>query len=401
MKTIKTIIVAQLALLGILLCISAPAWATVAANTQITNQAQLSYFDGVNTKTATASVTVTVSLVAAAPTIVPGPPQSTSYAGSGTTLTDSYTITATSNGPDTYNLSATVSGSTNTTGSTANPTASTVVLGATVTTVGSTGTVIVVPSDGVSDGKVNGIAVGATVVINGQTRTVLAISDNASGTSTITLNTPLSGGYVPGAGVLVAEQKVVTTTVTAGTITSSGTDVTVSDTLTATSGSGSGPATTSGSVLNTFTSGVGTLTKFVRNVNSASGTGTPYTYGGNNYYLAGVTAKPGDVLEYVLVATNTSTTGSVSAAVVTDSLPTSYVSLKTGVYPGAKDVTYVDETSTAHYLTAAASDDAATYAAPTLTVNVGGATPTIPPAAGGTIPATKSVLVLYQVTVNP
>ena len=402
MKRIKTIILAQLALLGILLCISAPAWANLAANTQIINAAQLSYWDGVKTEYAYASVTVTVSLVPAAPTIVPGPPQTTSYNGSGTTLTDSFTITAGSNGPDTYNLSAAVSASTNTSGPTATPTAATVVLGATVTTVGSTGLVIVVPADGnSSDGKVNGIAIGATVVINGQNRTVANISDNASGTSTITLNAILSSGYVPGAGVLVAEQKVVSTSVTAGTITVSGTDVTVSDTLTATSGSGTGPATLSGSVLNTFTSGIATLTKYVRNVSAASGTGTPYAYGGNNYYLAGVTAKPGEVLEYVLEATNTSSSGSVSASVVTDALPTSYVTLKTGVYSGGKDITYVDETPTAHYLTAGAGDDAATYAAPNLTVNVGGAIPAIPPAAGGTIPATKSVLVLYQVTVNP
>ncbi len=400
MKTIKTIIVAQLALLGILLCISAPAWANLAANTQIINQAQLSYYDGSTTRYAYASVTVTVSLVPAAPTIVAGPPQTTSYNGCATTLTDSYTITATSNGPDTYNLSATVSGSTNDTSPSAVPTASTVTLGATVTTVGSTATVLVVPYDGVNDGVDNGIAVNATVVISGQQRTVTNIVENSpAGLTSITLNTALSGA--PGAGVLVAQQKVVTTTVTSGCITTSGTDVTVSDTLTATSGGGTGPGTTSGAVLNDYTSGVATLTKFIRNVNTPSGTGTPYVYNSTNYYLTGVTAKPGDVLEYILVATNTSATGSVSAAVVSDVIPTSYVTLKTGEYSGGKDITYVDETSTAHYLTAAADTDAATYAAPNLTVNVGGATPAAPPAAGGTIPPTKSVLVLYQVTVSP
>jgi len=402
MKLTKTILSAQLALIGILLCISAPAWANLAANTQIINSAQLSYFNGVKTEYAYASVTVTVSLVASAPTIVPGPPQNTSYAGPGTTLTDSFTITSTANGPDTYNLSAVVSGSTNTTGPTANPTAPSVVLGATITTVGSTGQVIVVPADGTSDGKVNGIAIGATVVINNQTRTVTGISDNATGTSTITLNAVLSGSYVPGAGVLVAEQKVVTTTVTAGTITSVGTDVTVSDTLTAASATTPAATATSGAVLNTFTSGTATLTKYVRNVTtSIAGTGTPYGYGGNNYYLAGVTAKPGDVLEYILIATN-SGAGSVSASTITDAVPTSYVTLKIGVYSGGtRDITYIDETPTVHYLTSGPGDDAATYAAPTLTVNVGGATPAAPPAVGGTIPSTKSVIVLYQVTINP
>jgi hypothetical protein len=376
---------------------AASAWANLAANTQIINSATLSYNDGSGTKTATASVTVTVVLVASAPTIVAGTAQTTSYSGTAT-LTDSYTVTGTANGPDTYNITAAVSGSTNTSGAAANPTAvpPTVSLGGTVTTAGSTATVIVVPSDGVANNNLNGIVVGATVVINGDVRTVTAISDNASGTSTITLNAALSGG-APGTGVLVAEQKVVTTTVTPGTITSSGTDVTVSDKVTITSVTVSSVTATSAlAVLNTFTSGAATLTKYVRNVSTASGTGTAYVYNSTNYYSAGVMAKPGDVLEYVLVATNSSTTGSVSASVVTDSLPTSYVAFTKGAYPGSTDVTYVNDSGTASYLTANGTG-AANYSAPTLTVYIGtGATNS----AGGTIPANKSELVLYRVTLN-
>jgi hypothetical protein len=395
MKLTRIIILAQLAFLGICLCLSAPAWANLAANTQIINSATLSYNDGTGTKTATASVTVTVSLVPSAPNIVAGPAQTTSYSGSAT-LTDSYTVTGTANGPDTYNITAAVSGSTNTSGAGATPTALTVSLGGTVTTAGSTATVIVVPSDGVANNNVNGIVVGATVVINGDVRTVTAVSDNASGTSTITLNAALSGG-APGTGVLVAEQKVITTTVTPGTITSSGTDVTVSDKVTIASATTSSVTATSGAVLNTFTSGVATLTKYVRNVSAASGTGTPYVYNSTNYfYSAGVTAKPGDVLEYVLVATNSSATGSVSASVVTDSLPTSYVAFTKGAYTGGTDVTYVNDSGAASYLTANGTG-AANYSAPTLTVYIGtGATSS----AGGTIPANKSVLVLYRATVN-
>jgi hypothetical protein len=378
---------------------AAPSWANLAANTQIINQAQLSYNDGVSTKTATASVTVTVGLVAAAPNIAPGPPQSTSYIGAATTLSDSYTVTAGANGPDTYNLSSAVTGSTNTSGATATPTAPTVALGATVTTTGSTTTVIVVPADGNRPGEmpgVNGIAVGDTVVINGETRTVTAISDNASGTSTITLNAAL--GAAPGAGVLVAEQKVVTVTVTAGTITTTGSDVTVSASITATSVSSAGATTTSGSVLNTYTSGVATLTKYVRNVSVASGSGVPYIYSGINYYPAGVTAKPGETLEYILVASN-SGSGAVSASVVTDVLPTGFVTLKPNAYGAGKEVTYVSDTNVVTTLSAAVDVDAAKYVASTLTVYVGtGATN----AAGGSIPGgNKSVLVLYQVTLNP
>lgn len=386
---------------------AAPAWANLAANTQIINQAQLSYNDGIATRTATASVTVTVGLVASAPNIIPGPPQSTSYTGAGTVLADSYTITAGANGPDTYNLSAAVTGSTNTGGPTATSTASSVSLGASVTTAGSSTTTVVVPADGNLTGEmpgVNGIQVGDTVVINGETRTVTAISDNPSGTSTITLNAAL--GAAPGVGVLVAEQRVVTVTVTAGTITTSGTDVTVSAAITATSISSAGATTTSGSVLNTFTSGVATLTKYVRNVSVPSGTGVPYIYSGINYYATGVTAKPGEILEYILVSTN-SGSGAVSAAVVTDVLPTSFVSLRLNAYGVGRDVTYVSDTNVVTILTSVADADAAGYsvATSTLTVNVGsGATN----ASGGAIPGTstipvgnKSVLVLYQVTLNP
>jgi len=394
MKTYEKTCSCLLIILWFAFCSVASAWATTAANTQIINQASLSYNDGSGTKTATASVTVTVSLVASAPTIVAGTAQTTSYSGSAT-QTDSYTVTASANGPDTYNVTAAVSGFSNTSGAAANPTVLTVSLGATVTVAGSSSTVIVVPSDGVANNSLNGIVVGATVVINGDVRTVTAISDNASGTSTITLNAALSGG-APGTGVLVAEQKVVTTTVTPGTITLPGTDVTVSDKVTITSATASSVTATSGAVLNTFTSGVATLSKYVRNVSTASGTGTAYVYNSTNYYSAGVTAKPGDVLEYVLVATNSSTTGSVSASVVTDSLPTSYVAFKTGAYSGSTDVTYVNDSGAASYLTANGTG-AANYSVPTLTVYIGtGATNS----AGGTIPANKSVLVLYRATVN-
>jgi hypothetical protein len=244
---------------------------------------------------------------------------------------------------------------------------------------------------------VNGIQVGATVVINGESRTVIAISDNPSGTSTITLNAPL--GAAPGVGVLVAEQKVVTTTVTAGTITTTGIDVTVSAAITATSVNAAA-TTTSGPILNTYTSGVATLIKYVRNVSVPSGSGTPYIYSGVNYYSTGVTAKPGEILEYILVANN-SGSGAVSASVVTDILPTSFVTLRANAYGVGKEITYVSDTNVTTTMSAAADADAAKYdaALKTLTVYVGtGATN----AAGGSIPGgNKPVLVLYQVTLNP
>jgi hypothetical protein len=372
----------------------------VAANTQIINQATLSYNDGTGVKTSTTAVTVTVALVPSAPTIIPGPPQTTSYNGSGTTLTNSFIVRASSNGPDNYDLSTAITAFTNTTGATAAITSgSPILLGATVTLSGSTTTAIVVPADGVANSAVNAIQAGDTVHIDNATVTVQSVIDNANGTSTIVLGTALPAA--PGAGLVVAEQKTVTVNVTAGTIGTVGTDITVDKNLTATSTTDPKPTISSGSVRDTYTSGSATLTKYVRNVPPATitGTGTPYVYNSTNYYQTGVTGKPGSTLEYILVATN-SGSGAATAAVVTDILPTDFVTLKTTAYAG-NAVTYINELSAASTLTAAADLDAATYdgGTKTLTVNVGsGATN----AAGGSIPGNNtSVHVLYQVTINP
>lgn len=378
-------------------------WALTASNTQIINQAQLSYYDGTSTRTATASVTVTVALVPSAPAVTPGPPQTTTYSGPATLLTNSFTVTASANGPDTYNITSAITGSTNTSGATATPQApANVYLGATVTLTGSTATVIVVPSDGTSNGIVNGIqggSPGSTVVIGPDTRTVLSVVDNASGTSTITLAAALSAA--PGAGVLVAEQKTVLVDVTAGTITTPGTSITVTKNITVTSTTSPNPAVTSGTVTDTYTSGTASLAKYVRIVSPTPpvGTGTPYVYNLISYYPSGITAKPGETLEYILVATN-SGSGPVTASVVTDALPISYVALKPNAYAPTREITYVNDLGAPTTYSAASDADQATYvpATGTLTVYVGtGATN----AAGGSIPGgNKFVLVLYQVTVN-
>lgn len=383
--------------LPLLLALSAGnALANVAANARIINNATLSYNDGTGTRTATASVTVTVALVPAIPIVTPGPPQTTSYGGSSTLQTNSFTVTATANGPDTYGITSAITASTNTTSPSVTPQSSTLFLGATVTVSGSSASSIVVPSDGTSDNFVNGIQAGSTVVIGAETRTVQSVVDNASGTSIINLTSALSSA--PSAGVVVAEQKTVLVNVTAGNIGTPGTNITVTKNITVTSTTNSGITVTSGTVTDTYTSGTATLVKYVRNVTTpAAGTGV-YSYNSTNYYSSGITAKPGETLEYILVATN-SGTGPVTSAVVTDSLPTTYVALKTGVYSsGTRDITYINESGIASYLTQGGGDDQATYASPTLTVYVGtGASSS----SGGSIAAGATVRVLYQVTVNP
>lgn len=390
------ILIGVLLVCGLSLLCSGNALANVAANTQIINQATLSYDDGTGVKTSTTAVTVTVSLVPTPPNIIPGPPQTTSYNGPGTTLTNSFIVRASSNGPDNYDLSTTISASANTTGPTAAITSGlSIYLGSTVTLAGSSQTSIVVPADGVVNapaGIVNGIQAGDIVFINGETRTVSSVTDNAGGTSTIILTTALTNP-APGVGQLVAEQKTVTVDVTAGTITTVGTDITVDKSLTATSATDVTQTVTSGDIRDTYTSGVATLAKYVRNVFSPSGTGSPYVYSTTNYYAGGVTGKPGDTLEYILVATN-SGLAPVTASVVTDVLPTDFVTLS------GTTITYVDEGGVPAPLTLAAGDDAATYdgGTKTLTINLGSGATNL---AGGSIAASSSVHALYKVTINP
>jgi hypothetical protein len=376
---------------------AASAWAAIAANTQIINNASLTYNDGSAIRTVNATpVIVTVSLVPGTPSGTGVNPPPVPYTGTDTQISNTFTIVAGGNGPDNYTLTPAITGQTNGSGATAivSTPSSPVTLGATITIAGSTASVISVPFDGTADSKINEIALDDVVVINndGIGRTVTNVVDSASGSS-ITVSPALSAP--PPAGVLVAEQKTVTVTVKSGTIATAGSNIVITKTLEVASVTDTTKKATIGPITDTYTSGVAALTKYVRNVTTASGSGTSYSYNSGTYYLAGVTTKPGEVLEYLLIAAN-SGTGSVSSAVITDVLPTGYVVFKTGVYSGSTDVTYVDDSGVASYLTANGSG-AANYSASTLTVNVGtGATSS----AGGIIPANKSVLVLYRVTVN-
>lgn len=376
------------------------AFAKTAANTQILNTATLSYFDGTSTKQSSSTVTVTVALVPSGVDVTPGTNQTTTYNGATTKLTNSFIVTATANGPDTYNVSAAISASSNTgapNAATATPQITSLTLGATVTVAGSTTKAIVVPADGnATDSSVNGIAANSTVFINGEERDVESVVDNASGTSTITLKADLSSA--PGAGMLVAGRRVVNVDVTAGTIVTTGQDITIDKTLTVTSTSTGNPSKTSVAIRDTFTSGAANLAKYVRNTSKASGSGTPYVYNSTNYYRTGVSAAPGETLEYLLVAINTTATP-VKAAVVNDNLPITFSSLKANGYGAGKEVTYVSDTGAVSTYSAASDTDQATYntGSGLLTVYIGSDATS---SAGGSIPL-GSVLVLYQVVVNP
>ena len=392
-----------LALLGILAFCPSQAFSSTAANTRIQNQATLSYDDGSGVQTINASVTVTVSLVPGLATLSSPANQTTPYAGADTRHTYAYTITAGGNGPDTYTLTAAVSGSpvntvlTHPGSSTPTVGTASVTLGASVTIGGSTDTVLNVPSDGVAGDAVNGIAVGDTVVIGAEARTVAAVGNTGSGTATITLGSAL--GTPPAAGVPVLERQSFTLDVFSGTLVSAGVPIEVTVEV----GAANGAGTQADQVTSFYTSGTALLTKFVRNVThapaNAAGTGNrSFTVQGVNrtFYTGGVTARPGDTLEYLLLAEN-SGSGPATACTITDALPFDFVNFVSDPYGAPADVLYVDENGAETGLTENAGDDAATLAGGTLTVHVGtGATPV----AGGTIDAGRDVRVLYRVTVK-
>ena len=84
------------------------AWASVAANTRIVNQASLTYNNGTGNQTIPASVAVTVSLVHGIPVLNEPADGSTPYVGAATQLTFAYYITANGNGPDTYTIGSAI-----------------------------------------------------------------------------------------------------------------------------------------------------------------------------------------------------------------------------------------------------------------------------------------------------
>ncbi len=379
--------------------------ASVAANTQIINQATLSYDDGSGLQSVNASVTVTVDLVPGLATLSSPLDQSGAYSGADTQQNYNYTITASGNGPDIYTLTAVVSGAPapgNTVlsdpgSSTPTLSSASVNLGASVTVSGSTALVLNVPSDGVAGAAVNGIAVGDTLVVSGEARSVSAVTNTGSGTSTITLGSALSSA--PAAGVSVFEQQALTLDVFSGNLVSAGSNVTVSVDVTASNSAGN----VSDQVASTYTSGNATLVKYVRNVtdpagNSGGSGGQNFTVEAvsKTYFTGGVTGGTGDVLEYLLVVENTGS-GPANLCSVDDVLPSAFVTFSSDAYGAPDDLLYINETATEIALTEGGGDDQATLSGATLTVTLGtGATP----AAGGSIAAGKTVKVAYQVTIN-
>jgi hypothetical protein len=388
--------------------------ASTAANTRIVNKATVTYAGG----TASASVTVIVALVPSTPNIRITSGKAT-YAGLNTpTITDSIIITATANGPASYTVTPSISVGGTTNVNSANPASvnisnnpdTVVTLGATVTTGTSGQTFVTVPAADATgnDSPVNGIGIGSTILftVHGNTYTRLVtgtVYDAVSSTYRLNWSDAIPAADIPAAGVLVAEQKSVSVTVLPGAVQTKGVPITVSVLgKVSTIGAADGTATTN--PVNSWTSSEAnaSLTQYVRNATAAvAGSGAAsFTVSGatNTYYTSGVTGKPGDTLEYVIVATNY-TSSDLDGIALTDVVQTDLVTFVTapGPYSG-KEIFYSDTNAQTSTLVAAGTGaNQASYVAPNLAVNVGlgaGAGTT------GTIPVGKSVSIAYKVIIK-
>ena len=418
MKSVIKGLLALLTAAPVLLSAQA-SFANTAANTAIVNKAVLTYNGGL---TAESSVTVKVDLVPALPnvTITRG---DAVYQGVDTpVITDTVTVTSSANGPATYTVTPSITGSSNAT----NPSVTggtTQLLGATVSAGSGGTTFIIVPAPiggaTAADSEVNGIAVNDVIVftINGHTYTpkVTSTSYNAAN-NTFQINwanvEAIPAADILGAGVQVGERQQVNLSVKPGTINTLGSELTVTVRADVTAPSFPS-ANASTAPANKWTSTPPTITfqKYSRNVTApVAGTGIPHSapvegntgVGAQPYYTGGVTGKTGDVIEYVIEASNSGASAfDLTACAISDTLPTTYVTDLLTPYTGSRQIFYIDTNGVPSTITAGAvGASPASYVAgntPNLIVNVGeNANNTTP----GTIPIGKSVTIAYQVRIK-
>jgi hypothetical protein len=421
---VKNSVQALLALgLALPLALSATAsFANTAANTAIVNKAVLTYNGGL---TAQSSVTVVVALVPSKPNATISPANGVYTSVDNQPLSNTVMVTATANGPATYTVAPSVSAPVNTTAPSVSGGAS-ISLGATITAGTGSATSIVVPAPNgaatTNNSPVNGIGVGSIIVftINSTIyaeQVTSTVYNSASNTFTINFGTALAAADVAGnvAGLQVGERQQVTLTAKPGTIVALGSNITSTisaDVSAAVFGAGFSTAPTT---VDTWTSTPPTISfqKYSRNVTSkVAGTSAPHSNAnieGNTgagslpYFTSGVVGAPGEIIEYIVEASNSGTSSfDLTNCAISDTLPTAYVQdpLLTP-YTGTKQVFYIDNTGATQQtfdLTANASGGSlASYVSPNLVVNVGvGANSTTP----GTIPIGKSVTIAYQVKIK-
>jgi hypothetical protein len=427
-----------LCVLLLVVATSGSAWANTAANAEIINRATLSYAGG----SKSAVIKVTVNLVPSAPNV--GITFSSDQYGSPNlpALTNTVTITATANGPASYTLTPSITGPTNVVGlPTAQPAVTVVaagspgsynfpVIGATVTSGASGTTFLTVPASGATgdNAVVNGIGPGTKVtfsfttagVSHGATAIIGSTTEVKDGSGVATgvyrLNfAAIPAADVPPAGTVIGEVKTINVSVTPGTISNVASNITVPVKVDVSIGSLVGSATQSTPDTWTPPNVTVDVNKYVRNID----TGTAGTSVANNitingtasdYFDTGVTAVPGNHLEYVIVAKNNGATN-LNTSAITDMLPTDLVTLVYGAYGGADQDIFYQSTSSGGggpkvKIGTTAGSQQATFALVTpappakpynLTINVGNGANSSQP---GVIEPGKSVTIAYKVTVN-
>ena len=405
-----------------------------AGNTIIRNAGTLTYSNaaGVGQANRYFGVDVTVSTVAAAPTVTITPSPGSTESTGGTQLYTA-TIRTNSNGLGTFGTTTlTDQNPLNIATSATVPTAiASFTLGATSfdpsNTFGATGAftsgvttiTIRVPNDGtgVSTTSINGLTTaggGSTVYITDGTNyygpfKVTAVSQAAVPAlstaaaivavpySTITLTANANfATFNTTAGMMIVEQVAKTFLVTQGIVadpTSAASwdtkvDVSMTTGLTAPQ-LGTATVTTNAHQLDV------TVKKYSRNTGSVCSTGNTLTFNAIVYCDAGVTGKPTDTLEYLIVVSNTGT-GNATVVKASDVVPTyTSIVLATGkfatIYDNALASVAVDNT------TGSATIGYGVLTGTAMAFDLGNPSTL---GAGGTIPTASKWYVRYQVTVN-
>lgn len=352
------------------------AQAGTAGNAIVRNTITVNYNDAKGNAQApvTSAIDITVNTVAAAPSLllVTASPGSTD--GTDTQTSYTYRVRTNSNGPGSIALSAADSAPTNIALSGTVPSLSkaSLYLGATffdpgnfpamgAQSVAPGGTITVaVPNDGgkaddaglphaLPDSSViNGIAVNDIVYATDGTTyygpfQVTAVSDPAIASGapvpagSVTLKNVSSTdtlAFTPSAGWQIVEVGDVTVTVTQGTVPYASAEQAASwvTTLTADMSGLSGNTPT---VTTLAHMGKIEVTKYVRNINTANGSGAPFTapvFAGN-FFTSGVTGNPSEVMEYLAVIKNNGT-GVAKNVFATDLTPV-YATLQSAASYGA------------------------------------------------------------------
>lgn len=351
--------------LAVLTVFAAPpqnAMAATAVGTTISNTVTVTWTGGTNS----ASATVNVIIQESAPTLafVSSVPASLASVAEAAAITLNYTLTSTSNGDDSYDLSAPFADNSaviTTPTATVNGGTTTVSLGASMALADVTvaNTDIAIPGLAAD----HGLASGETVIIGGTPYTINSVSDDGTDT-TLTLDTAITIA----AGTPIYERLEFTVTFTSGTLQGANTtgdhDITTTAIVT-------GNATLNGTDLRTVT-----VTKAALGITKAADVAN---------------AKPGDTITYKIVVTNNGSADA-SSVVITDPLPafTTYVagsaesSANAAATYGAGNTALDDDT-------AGAPDDGYDFGITTADE----ATYTV-----GTLAQGSSIVLFFQVTID-